>query len=467
VIAAALAAATLAVVVQDNTALRASPASRAATHAQLGQGDLLEVRATRGEHLQVWDHRRERAGYVRATQVRALPAGEAQAAEALAVMRFLRDLPGSEPLGIAYVAAYLKAAPAGAITAEPFDALGTMAERLAQRAAARRGNAVAQLDGVAQYGVKFASFERAGAATLCYDGDAFVRVLAIPSADAEQKARAVIALTKPECSDPGLRPSAQAAAAYEHVELLDKVDSSASARLPVMLANRVHARRAGAWSAIAYQRARAGDSPTAAAQRAIDELAAIDRSDDEGESAEHREAALRVGAVRWAAQPALVPSLGRLALRTEPGEPGQTCVQLADAKTNAALARRCTYGLVWTASAQASRDGRALTLAVQTGPAWTELWVFRAHGKGWRIDALPPAAIDPSLGYAEAAGFVPGQPRLLVAREARDDEGRFTRRFEVLKLDTLTAERWASSPELLTAFRWQDARWKRESVAMR
>jgi hypothetical protein len=62
---------------------------------------------------------------------------------------------------------------------------------------------------------------------------------------------------------------------------------------------------------------------------------------------------------------------------------------------------------------------------------------------------------------------VPGQPRLLVAREALDDQGRFVRRFEVLRLDTLAVERWASTPELLTAFRWQDPGWKQHTVALR
>ena len=40
---------------------------------------------------------------------------EAHAPQMLAVLRFLRDTPGAEPLAIAYAAAYLKAAPAAAI----------------------------------------------------------------------------------------------------------------------------------------------------------------------------------------------------------------------------------------------------------------------------------------------------------------------------------------------------------------
>ena len=59
---------------------------------------------------------------------------EAAAPELLAVLRFLRESPGSEALGISYGAAYLKAVPPRALTAEPFDAIAQMAERLADQA---------------------------------------------------------------------------------------------------------------------------------------------------------------------------------------------------------------------------------------------------------------------------------------------------------------------------------------------
>ena len=65
-------------------------------HAQLTAGDLLEVRGQRLDHLQVYDHRRERAGYIRATQVRTFSGSEAEAPQLLAVLRFLRDTPGAQ-----------------------------------------------------------------------------------------------------------------------------------------------------------------------------------------------------------------------------------------------------------------------------------------------------------------------------------------------------------------------------------
>ncbi len=133
-VAATLAA--MAIVTQDSAQLRAAPRDSAQQQALLWQGDSLEIRGEKGDFLQVYDHRRERAGYIRATQVRQISLKPADAGELLSVLRFLKDTPGAEALGIAYAAAFLKAAPAEAINAEPFDALGGMAERLAWRCAA-------------------------------------------------------------------------------------------------------------------------------------------------------------------------------------------------------------------------------------------------------------------------------------------------------------------------------------------
>jgi hypothetical protein len=71
------------------------------------------------------------------------------------------------------------------------------------------------------------------------------------------------------------------------------------------------------------------------------------------------------------------------------------------------------------------------------------------------------------VGYVEWAGFVPGQAKVLVAREALYEAGKSIRRFEVMSLNSLTPERWASAPELLPGFRWQDPQWKRHTVALR
>ena len=104
------------------------------------------------------------------------------------------------------------AAPAGAINAEVFDAIGTMAERLAWRANVSATNAAnapvrpgepgiaAQLQVASDLGVHFDSLERDGHVWLCYDGDAFRHALAL-SPTPEQSAR----LTEFACYADGKR----------------------------------------------------------------------------------------------------------------------------------------------------------------------------------------------------------------------------------------------------------------------
>ena len=475
------AAATLsayAIVTTDQAALRAAPKDSAAQQAVLWQGDVLEVRGRRMDHLQVYDHRRERAGYVLASQVRTTSAEVVEAPELLSVLRFVRETPGAEALGIAYAAAYLKAVPASAMTAEPFDALGTLAARLARRASAKQGPSTstaiaAHLEVAAGYGVAMKSFEHDGAMQVCYDGDAFRRVLAMATAGAEQRARAALGLTRLECIDPDLSPTARFEADQSRAEVLDRMDTT---NLPEMMKNRLRLRRAGVWSALAFAHTRRADpAPLAAqraAQRALQELAAVDKTElTDDDQAEYTLAAIRTGASRWAAETVAIAS-PRLAVKTVPGEPGETCVLLNDARQPGAapLLRRCTWGTVWAASASASPNAQALALAVQPLAGWRELWVFRHTAEGWAVDVLPPAAGTPfgaDIGYAEFAGWVPGGERMLLVRESRV-EGRPRRSFEVLKLDTLATEKQASTPQLLVLFeKWQDAAWKAQTVSLR
>src|SRR5688500_4481442 len=132
-----------AIVTTDQAVLRASPREGAPQQAQLWQGEVLEVRGERLDYLQVWDHARERGGYVKASQVRRTALTPAEAPELLAVLRFIREAPGAESLGIGLAAAWLQAAPAEAVRgpagAEALDVLGTFADRLAQRASAGTG----------------------------------------------------------------------------------------------------------------------------------------------------------------------------------------------------------------------------------------------------------------------------------------------------------------------------------------
>ncbi|GAA5166154.1 hypothetical protein GCM10025770_22800 [Viridibacterium curvum] len=490
----------MAIVTQDQTALRAAPRDSAPQQVQLAQGESLEVRGQKGDFLQVWDHRRERGGYLRATQVRRYTLNAESAPALLAVTQFVRDTPGQEALGISHAAAFLHAAPAEAITPEAFDALGTMADRLARRASQSRGKAgdvltAQQLEVVAAYGVSMQSFERDGQMQICYDGEAFRRVMALPKSTPEQKARAALALTRHDCVSPTLTPTERASLDAWRYDVLSRVDTTP---LPEHLKNRIHMRRAGVLSAIAYQQARRNENPMETAQRALGSLAAINKSElTEDDANSYSDAAVRVGAVRWAAE--LPGKPASLSLTTRAGQPGETCIQLIDAKENKKIAgpsqdfrsppggqpgpngpgggassavfERCTWGTVWTASASVNAQRTAVTVAVQTGETWRELWLFRKGEEGWNVDVIPPSANftteGPAIGYIEFAGWVPGNQQILAAREVRVD-GRYKRSFEILNLDSLQVARWADRFESLAAFyKWQDPRWKGTTVSVR
>ena len=484
-LATAAAAASLgtAIVTTDSAVLRAAPRESAQQQAQLWQGEVLEVRGERLDHLQVWDHRRERGGFVKATQVRRLAGTPAEAGELLAVLRFVREAPGAEALGIGVAAAWLRAAPADAVQGEAgtevLEALGTLADRLAQRAStgaslsrSAQAATAAHLEVAAHYGVRFASYEREARMQVCYDGEAFRRVLALPSAPA-QRARAALALTRAECVPPELPPRQQHDWDRWRAEVLDRVDT---AGLPGFVHNRIAMRRAQVWSALAWQQARLGQPQPAAqaARRSLDELAAVRRAELlEQDAPAWNEAVMRANASRWAAWPTADDEARALGSRpsviTVPGEPGQTCVLLVDARNDAArpLARRCTYAQVWPQSATVNREGNAVALAVQPAEGWRELWLFRRRGGAWSIDVLPPGSVTPGIGYAEFAGWVPGGRQVLVAREARG-EGRYRRQYEVVSLDSLAVQRQAQDAAALGPFqRWADPQWRRLSPTLR
>lgn len=483
--------ASLAIVVSDKAAVRSTPRSAATELTTLLQGDVVEIRGEQAEYLKVYSYRRERGGYLRAAAVRKVNFTEADAPELLAVMRFLRDIPGSEALGISYGAAYLKAVSPRAITSEAFDAIGQMAERVADAASGSGAQATsisARLDVVGQFGVRMRSFERNGRVQVCYDGELFRSLLTQPGSTAEQRAHAVLALTRSDCVEPDISLTARAALDEERRDLLERIQD---ANLTPVTRSRIRARRAAVWSAIAFARARHGQPAAPAAQRALAELTAIQPADlGETYQSEYADAVLRVSAIRWAAAPAVAPatalqvnraisgtetltptSAGSLLLTTAPGaEPGQTCLTLEESRPqrpNATLARRCTFGLIWLASAQAVPQAQALVLSVQPLESWRELWVFHSIAGKWLVDVISPGLDEPDEGYVEYAGFAPGTSRILLVREVKE-HAHFKRWFEEVRLDDLVLVRQASTPELLRDFgRWQDIRWRRDTLAIR
>ena len=462
-------AAALAIVAQDQAALRAEPRAAATQLTVLSPGDLVEIRGEQAEYLKVYNYRQERGGYLKREAARPLGLTENDAPELLAVLRFLRDSRGSEALGISYGAAYLKAAPAQSLTAEPFDALARMAERLADSASGSGSQPAAltsHLQVVQQFGIGMHTFERNGRMQVCYDGDLYRRVLSMKGASAEQRAYAVLGLTRPDCIDANLGPTARMALDDERRQLLELVDVS---ELSPALKSRVSARRAAVWASVTFARARRQQSPAASAQRALDELLAVHPNAlGEDRRAEYLDAVTRVSAIRWGAEPATTQK-GPLVLTTTPGETGQTCVALQDTRRpkSAPLAQRCTYGIPWMASVKTIPSGPAMVLSVQPLESWLELWVFHEVAGNWTLDVISPGAEEPEQGYVEYAGFAPGTRRLLIVREVKEQRGRYRRRFELVRLDDLAQVRFASTPDLLRDFgSWQDVAWKRDTLSL-
>jgi hypothetical protein len=479
----------LAIVTQDQIPLRGAPEENAPRHAVLTQGDTLEVRGIKGDYLQVYDHRRERAGYVLATQAAQHQLDAPTAPKLLAVAEFLKNQPGSESLGIAYSAAFLKAAPAQMIDANAFEALGRMADRLAWRASRLPQNdekparlVAAHMESAASYGVTFYSVEKNDKVTLCYDGDAWRQVLTLP-ASAAQKTSAALSLTRHECVRSGLLPSQQLETNLQRAETLGRAldEGNKKTDLPEHLKNRLKSRAAGVWASIAHQRSMKADSDAAAAisvlqagQTAETLLAGIDKNAlTASDRLDWNIAAIRLGASRWAAQPQTLaaPVKGRPGIQLAAGEkPGQTCVKVITAegaKPAPGDAAHCTFGHVWTSSLAVSPDGRHMTLAVQPLDTWRELWVFHKEQDGWQLDIVPPATDDPELGYIEFAGWVPGNQQMIVARETVVG-GQSKTSFELWNRNTLSVERRADKPGSLTAFyRWQDPLWKSGTLAVR
>ncbi|UXH77973.1 hypothetical protein [Roseateles amylovorans] len=512
-----------ALVVQDAVALRAAAKDSAPVQAQLWRGEALEIRGERLDHFQVYDYRRERGGFVRKSQLLPLDGAAAEPAALLAALRLVRQQPGAESLGLGLAAAYVQAASVeqmnGGGGAEALEAMGQSAERLADRASrtqprpdggstAAEAQLAAQLEVAARYGVRFRTLARdAGAMQLCYEGDAFRRLLGMPAASGEQKARAALALTRSDCVDPALTPPQREQFDQWRADVLDKVDLPP---LPTHWRNRVLMRQASVWSSLAYQQARragasmgasrgtgaasntvagtgansamgtvsgsasgngASDSGAVAARKALEQFARIVSVDlAEDDQAAFNEAAMRGNAMRWLAMGGVGLSdqtLGSLRLSLQPGQPGETCLTLTAVGGREALLRHCAWGLVMGASARINREGNAVAIASVPADGWRELWVLRKSAQGWRFSVLPPVAAQPGLGYAEFAGWLPGGQELLVAREARA-EGRYRRSFEVVQLDGLETKRQAGDASMLGAFqRWQAADWKGATLSLR
>jgi hypothetical protein len=458
-------------VTQDHVPLKAAPKESASQQATLTQGDLLEVRGQKLDYLQVYDHRRERAGFVHISHIKPTSLKSEEASELLSVVRFIRDMPGSEALGISYASAYLKASATNVHRPEALEALGAMAERLAMRASRPQNKAAAELtashiEAIRFLGVRLVGNERNANIQLCYDGDAYKQVLA-QSADATLKAKAVLGLTKHECVNPDFTPAQLLQHDQWRNATLHTLTTQQLSDLPPLIKNRLHLRKAGVLASLAYLQSRRNEDVSEMMREAVNELAAVNKAElSESDILDYHESAVRTSAARLAIVNAITTKSNALNIQTTVGEPGQTCVELFSGNTPVKL-KKCTFGIVWPQSFSVSPNGQVASLGVQTLSTWRELWVMRKHDDQWTIDVLPPSSTGPDVGVLEFAGWVPGGEKMLVARDALD-KGRIRTSFEVLKIDTLTVDQRASTPGLLIAFtKWQDARWKATTLSVR
>ncbi|HTB58154.1 MAG TPA: hypothetical protein VLC06_09785 [Polyangia bacterium] len=472
----------VALVAEDPAVLRNAPRDDAPAQATLWRGDWLEVRGESAGFLKVYDHRHERPGYLRPSQVRTYRMEESAAPELASVVRFLREASGYESLGIGYAALALRAAPAGADTSELLASIGGMADRLARRASARRADArdatlAAHVAVAESYGVKFEVVEPeevGGRARICYDGEAWAQVLAAPTAAPAERARAALFLSVDPCRDPVQPPVEARLWNDRRLRALETIDFAAAGALPASLGGRVRLRRAEALAWRAFDEARQAHAQAAsrAEAAAVRELALCDRGVLAPEDLDlYDETAVRVAASRWATETPPKESRARKTVVSFAARaPGETCVRLTDGAGDKAplLGERCTFGVVWPSALRWAPSGDLATLAVQPLAAWTELWVLRRAADGtWGFDTLTAAATDPDVGYVESAGFSPDGGRLLVVREVRA-AGHVSRRFQVLLTAPLSVEKWASSADKLVAFkRWSSPSWRAGTLALR
>src|SRR5262249_26392923 len=150
----------------------------------------------------------------------------------------------------------------------------------------------------------------------------------------DAKARAALALTREDCIDPALSPGERVTLDTWRADVLDRVPN---AELPTHVRDRLRLRAASVWASIAFERARRGGEPADAGEHALAELAAVDRRDlADGDAFAYDEAAVRVGASRWAAIPLRPSPTNGLAITTAARAPGETCVTLVERKRDAA-----------------------------------------------------------------------------------------------------------------------------------
>lgn len=466
---------TAAIVLEDQVFLRVAPEEDAPHPVLLYRGDWLEVRGEVRGYLQVYDHRHERSGYVAASRVRSHVLQPQESARLRGALELLEHLPEQESLGIGYAALYSRAAPPEGLDAAFLRALGVLSDRLARRASARRrpGDQLPEhLAVAASYGVEITTVDVEGASVACYDGEAFRRLLALGGTEPD-RAIAALALTDPRCR-PRAAPAKELELARWDTEVLGAVEVT---RVPSPDRERLHLRRAHAWARLSHELARRAQSgvasgtgpsagvsdPAEAAERAVSELARVDREAlGARDTARYEEVAVWVSTVRFAGLGFPGSAAGKARLERRPT--GETCVVLGGDEVPPV--ERCTYGVIWEGSLRTSPRGDLRIVAAAPIRGWVELWLFSWTGTEWTSQTLVPGAVEPELGYVEHAGWTP-DGGLLVVKEVKRG-GAIEREFQLLQAAGAVVEKTARTASGLAAFRRHASpEWRRGTLALR
>ena len=330
------------------------------------------MRGGRLDHLQVWDHRRERGGFVDACRRCGRTGLEPKPTRPTCrrCCASCATSPAAEALGIGVAAAYLKAAPAArwrrgrrrAVRRARHAGRAAGAARVGRHPStalsrgptsrpASRETAPAHLDVVPRYGVALRSFERDGAL------HHLLRRRRVPPRprDAPRPRRAAgaraLALTRPDCIDPALAAAANGSALDGWRSRRPRPHRRrAGVALPRAPKNRIaHAprRRLGGDRLRPRARGRAGccgKRRPARARRARRHRRDALADDDVAARPRRRSASAR-RAGRPMPPPSHPATRNAAPSSPDPGEPGQTCVALLEMRRircRAALVKRCT-----------------------------------------------------------------------------------------------------------------------------
>ncbi len=420
----------VALVAEDPAVLRNAPRDNAPAQATLWRGDWLEVRGESAGFLKVYDHRHERPGYVRPSQVRIYRVDESDGARA----GLGRAVPARRP-GLRVAGDRLRGAGAAGRAGRGRHQRAARLDRQHGRPVWRggppRGGPTRRTrrwprtsTSRESYGVKFRVVEPetlGGRARVCYDGEAWAAVLALAGRGAGRAgARGALPGSVDPCRDPAAAAGRGAAVersptARARVDRLRGGERASPPRSAGGSGFATPRRWPGGRSTRRGRPTRRGRCARRGGGRARARALRSRGAGARGSRSLRRDRGPRGGLAlgdRDAAQGSARERRSSPSRRVRRARPASALNGGAGDKAPLALGERCTYGVVWPSALRWAPSGDVATLAVQPLPAWTELWVLRRAADGsWSLRHAHAATTDPDVGYVESAGFSPdGRP---------------------------------------------------------